>query len=271
MTATSTRQPTAFCSIIARERGLDPIGLVVPRDFFLVAEAPLPWERAPFESADLPPTVAALVRRLTKGGVGTPPIRLRPMLIAPDPRYAAPGHRRVIALHRPTINPNAPFAPSVSLEHGFGRLERREYLVPDEEVGALCEALFLDPAALPRFARWRQATEGCATSSSARTARSMPPARGSAHRSGGTSPRMPMPRVARCGPAHFGAHVCAPTLVDLPEGRYWGFLDHDEASILGERRGDLGRLRGCYRGWTGHDDPWRNAIEREAMLREGWD
>jgi hypothetical protein len=76
-------------------------------------------------------------------------------------------------------------------------------------------------------------------------------------------------RIWRC--SHFGGHRFAPTMLDVPDGRYWGFLDDDNLETILHRRGSLESIRGCYRGWAGYDHPSEQLLEREALVREGWD
>jgi hypothetical protein len=271
---TATRRPaTAFCSVLARERGLDPIGLAFPGDYYLLVEAPLPWGYDVFATADLPQEVPELVEGLIRAGYPDRWVKLRPILIAPDPAYSVPGHRRVIYLRRPAASATDPFAPVPDDAPPFARFLKREWVVPEAEAGPLCSALFRDPDALPRFDRWLQdtahvrdllvCTHGAIDAACARFGAPLwRRLRRYADASGGTL------RAWRC--THFGAHVCAPTLIDLPEGRYWGFIEEEETRLLAERRGDLARLRPCYRGWSGLRSPWLQVAEREAMLREGW-
>jgi len=75
-------------------------------------------------------------------------------------------------------------------------------------------------------------------------------------------------RAWRC--SHFGGHKFAPTLVDLPEGRYWGHLEPEVVDILVRRQGEISRLRSHYRGWSGLGK-FEQIAERDIWLREGWD
>lgn len=273
MATTSQRPATAFCNVLARERGLDPIGLAAARDYYLIVEAPLPWGYDVYATADLPPEIPELVRVLIREGYPNRWVKLRPLLIAPDPAYSRPGYRRIIYLRRPAASTTDPFAPVPADAPPFARFLKREYLVPEAEAGALCHALFLAPDELPRFDPWLQdtahirdilvCTHGAIDAACARFGAPLwRRLRRYADTSDGTL------RAWRC--THFGAHVCAPTLIDLPNGRFWGFIEEEETRLLVERQGDLARLRGCYRGWSGYESAWLQVAEREALLHEGW-
>jgi hypothetical protein len=80
-------------------------------------------------------------------------------------------------------------------------------------------------------------------------------------------PTSPPLRVWRC--SHFGGHVFAPTLVDLPEGRYWGHLEPEMLDLLVYRNGSVADLRSFYRGWCGLK-PFEQIAEREIWMQEGW-
>ena len=69
--------------------------------------------------------------------------------------------------------------------------------------------------------------------------------------------------------SHFGGHRLAPTLVDWPEGRWWGFLDPTVLPGLVRRDGPVAPLRRCYRGWGGLDY-FGQLVERELLVRFGW-
>ncbi|WP_293165900.1 sucrase ferredoxin [Okeania sp. SIO2C9] len=74
-------------------------------------------------------------------------------------------------------------------------------------------------------------------------------------------------RVWRC--SHFGGHQFAPTLVDLPDGRYWGHLEPEMLDLLVLRNGSVSGLRKFYRGWAGLNS-FAQIAEREMWMQEGW-
>ncbi|NJL57608.1 hypothetical protein HC928_22615 [bacterium] len=74
-------------------------------------------------------------------------------------------------------------------------------------------------------------------------------------------------RVWRC--CHFGGHQFAPTLVDLPEGRFWGHLEPEILDLLVHRQDSVAQLRQYYRGWCGLTK-FEQIAEREIWIQEGW-
>ena len=69
---------------------------------------------------------------------------------------------------------------------------------------------------------------------------------------------------------HFGGHQFAPTLIDMPEGRYWGHLDPDSLERILLRQDPVEQLRPFLRGWAGLGR-FEQMVEREIWMREGWD
>ncbi|MBP5971482.1 sucrase ferredoxin [Brasilonema sp. CT11] len=70
--------------------------------------------------------------------------------------------------------------------------------------------------------------------------------------------------------SHFGGHRFAPTIIDLPEARYYGALDQDSFRSILTRTGDINCLNKVYRGW-GILPTSIQVLERELILQHGWD
>ncbi len=69
--------------------------------------------------------------------------------------------------------------------------------------------------------------------------------------------------------SHIGGHRFAPTLVDLPEGRYYGALTMEDWLALLLHRGSLDRLTRVYRGWSLLPEP-AQIVERSLWQHQGW-
>ena len=70
--------------------------------------------------------------------------------------------------------------------------------------------------------------------------------------------------------SHFGGHRFAPTMIDLPQGRYYGNLDQESLKSILTHTGDIKRFKDIYRGW-GILPRSIQIVERELILRYGWD
>ena len=255
---TPTKQKT-YCNIAARELGLDPVGYAGSFDDAILIETPLPWKRDVFgEAGALPQEAIDLRETWVEQYKRTGQFRHRPLLIAPDELYAVPGCRRVLFYERPG--------------DAFAQFTKREYVVPDEDLGPLLWALFGAKETLPEFEAYRApeadnirdvlvCTHGAVDVACAKFG--YPTFRYMQETFGGDNLRIW--RVT-----HFGGHIFAPTLMDMPTGHYWAYVDEPQAAQIIERSGDVADLHGHYRGWSGLDGGFAQAAERAMWQRVGW-
>jgi len=243
-----------FCSVVSKNNGEDPIGTAGTYDCWLITELPLPWTEAGLLNNPSVQPILELIRGLSLAGQ-----RIRPIAIAPDPEYSSPGYTRVLYYHRPT--------------RLFAQFEKQEYLVPDPEVTSLAIALLKQSEALSRFAAYRQDTSNIrelliCTHGNIDVACSRFGYPIYKTLRGESAPKAEKPfRVWRC--SHFGGHRFAPTLIDLPQGHYWGHLEPSILNLLIRREGDVDGLRRFYRGWSGLNK-LEQVVERDIWMREGW-
>jgi hypothetical protein len=245
-----------YCNALAREKGLDPVGYAGMFDGAIVLEIPLPWPRKVFLDPDkVTPEVVETVQTF----YALPPEqrpRLVPMAIAPDHEYSIPGFRRFIRFNR---------------QPGAAQFERIEYLVPEQHYGKLAQAALIAPERLSEFAPYRVdapetrdlmvCTHGAVDAACAKFGFTL-------YRYLRQNHAGEHLRVWRC--THFGGHVFAPTLIDLPIGQYWAYVETPQADQIASRAGDHHNLRGHYRGWAGLHHRFLQAAEREAFMRVGW-
>lgn len=245
----------SFCNLSARDKGLDPIGYAGACDLFVTFELPLPWPYDLWRSDGMPEEVRRLIE-VWYGDPNTPRPRLRPLAVAPDPVYSSPEHRRVM-VHR---RPSAPFT----------NFAKEEYSLPEAQLGPFIWALLMAPNELPAFEAYREpdrptrdlliCTHGAVDAACAKFG--FPLYRSLRNRA------QDGVRVWRV--THFGGHVFAPTLLELPAGRYWAYLEGEALAQLLARTGDVSGLYGHYRGWSGLDSSFLQAAEREVWRLEGW-
>lgn len=257
----TTSAASRFCSVCARQAGLSPVGYGGEAyTTIIAAELPLPWPAGMFSDPQrMPPEALAVMQHIRDEYQRTHQVQIRPLGIAPDADYSTPGMRRVIGWRRP----DGPFA----------QFERDEYLVPEDQLGPLFFALALAPEHLGDFAAYRQelgdvrdllvCTHGnvdaaCSKFGYPTYAR----LRRIAADSGG--------RLRAWRTTHFGGHIFAPTLIDMPHGSYWAYIEPEIAEWLVQREGDLARLREHYRGWAGLPAPFLQVLERELFVRHSW-
>jgi hypothetical protein len=256
-----TTMDTAYCSVLAREKGLDPVGYGGMADGFVVLEAPLAWPRAVFaEPEKVTPQFIQVLQHYHALPEAERP-RMRPVVVAPDQRYSQPGYRRLML-----------FTREPGLVAGYDRIE---WLAPEADYGRLVWAALVDRDKLAEFDSSRiqrgpndnpvrdvlVCTHGTVDVACAKFG--YPLYKHLADRYASDTLR-----VWRC--SHFGGHVFAPTLIDLPTGHYWAYVEPPQAEQIARRNGDPCDLRSHYRGWSALNHSFLQAAEREAFLREGW-
>lgn len=248
-----------YCNCLAMERGLDPVGHAGSFADSIVIEVPLPWKRdLYYDDKVLPAGARDLLELWNKRYEETGEYNHRPLVIAPDAAYSQEGFRRVMLYTRPAGR--------------IAQFEKVEYLVPKEQLGTLVWSLYEDRAALPQFEPFRIAggerirdilvcTHG--TIDAACSKFGYPLYRHM--RNHWANDQLRVWRVS-----HFGGHVFAPTLMDMPTGHYWAYVENEQAAQIVQRTGDVTKLRGHYRGWAGLDDSFLQTAECTLWQQHGW-
>jgi hypothetical protein len=241
------------------ERGLDPAGSAGDFDDALVVEIPLPWKQTLYyDDSVMPPEMRALRSLWDEryaAGFGYPH---RLVVIAPDQAYSREGYRRVMHYTRP--------------KGLFAHFEKVEYHIPFDQFGALVWSLYEDRAALPTFEPYRVpdadrlrdllvCTHGSIDAACSRFGYPL-------FKHLRTAQANASLRVWRA--SHFGGHVFAPTLIDMPSAHYWAYIEAQQAEHLIRRTGEVALLRGHYRGWAGVPYGFAQAAERELWQTHGW-
>lgn len=253
MPVNETLSDCQFCSIVSKTNGEDPIGSAGTFDHWLIIEMAQPWAKGFFLEHPLLKPIIELIKTLRQ----EQGIWVRPLVIAPDREYSRPDTTRVLYYQRPA--------------RLFAQFEKQEFLLPENQVGTLAKALLTHPDEVSRFESYRQdtsyireiavCTHGNIDVACARFG--YPIYKQLREEYAGETLR-----VWRC--SHFGGHQFAPTLVDLPEGRYWGHIEPDILDLLVRREGSVTGLRPYYRGWAGLTQ-FEQIVERDIWMREGWD
>ncbi|MCG8349716.1 MAG: hypothetical protein MI924_18275 [Chloroflexales bacterium] len=252
-----------FCNTLAQQRGLDPAGYATELTRLVALETPLPWSAASVKH--LPDSYQPIIQRILSAP--DPELLLRQMrlsgmlLIAPEANRRRVGYCRIIVWER--------------VADAFAHYTRTEYLLPEVELGAFGWALTFNPETMPLFEQYRtNADEGVrdflVCTHGARDAACGTfgyPLYRSLKRCA-TDTARGRARVWRS--SHFGGHEFAPTVIEFPAGIYWAYVGTEQAAQIVERTGDIARLHGHYRGWSGLARGFLQVAEREILLREGW-
>ena len=248
-----------FCSLVSKTNGEDPIGTAGTCDYWLIMEVPQPWSQDIFRENSIIKQLISLFQEL----IVKHEVKLRPMLIAPDREYFYPGFTRVLYYYRPAKL--------------FSQFEKQEFVVPEGKATALLTAilnqLIQQPNDLSKFQQYQQQTShirelmvcthaqfdlACGrfgTPLYRRLRKEYAPASNGKLRVWQTT--------------HFGGHQFAPTLVDLPQGCLWGYLEPEVLDLLVNKNGSVSDLRQFYRGWAGLTK-FEQFVEREIWMQLGW-
>lgn len=242
-----------LCSVVSEASGEDLGGYAVPFEHRLLIEVAPPWEGDVGASKHYPEGLwdALMVAWRRGSQVGM-------TALLPDPEYSVEGSTRLIYLSRP----DGPFAA----------YERAEYLLPGEDLVPAVGALFGEPEEASRFEKHRQDTgdvrdlvvcthgrhDACCGKFGYPVYEAL--RREHAEQEG--------LRVWRA--SHLGGHRFAPTLVDYPEGRYWGRLEPWAVEKLVSKDVEFSEMERFYRGWSGLESRFEQIAEREILTREGW-
>ncbi|MCU0497076.1 MAG: sucrase ferredoxin [Anaerolineae bacterium] len=250
-----------YCNVLALEKGLDPVGYANAFDTLILMEARLPWKKEMYmEAGTLPQEVIDLIqvnlKRYQETGIVP---TTRPLVIAPDEEYSREGYRRVILFERQGAC--------------IAQFTRSEYLMPEADMGALIWALAEQRDRVAQFDAFRVevkpavrdllvCTHGTVDAACAKFGYPLYNGLRQHHANDSL-------RVWRV--SHFGGHVFAPTMMDMPTGHYWAYVEAPQSHQIVRQTGDVTALRGHYRGWAGLSNSFMQAAERELWQQYGWD
>jgi hypothetical protein len=246
------------CTELARTLGERPIGSAPTWTRCLVVELPAPWDPKVELSNAFPSELRELIQQLGSEGD-----RLRLQCVLPDPDYSAVGQTRLMLFSRP--------------DGAFVTNDRVEYVVPTELVAQVAAGLLGDGADMAAFASFKEpdspvrdilvCTHGnrdacCGTFG-------VPVYEALRQMAKSNVEREPTVRVWRT--SHTGGHRFAPTLIDMPDGRYWAGVEVDLAGEILRRDGSVAAIASHYRGWAALDTCAEQNAEAAAFARVGWD
>jgi hypothetical protein len=250
----------AYCNLLAIEKGFDPGGHADHYDDAVTIEIPLPWKRTIYEKADpLPQQMIDLMAVWMEEYKTTKRYPHHTLFIASDEDYSREGFRRVMFYNRP--------------DRSITGLDKVEYVVPTDRLGELLWSWYQRRENLSCFEQYRVpesdiirdlmvCTHGTVDAACAKFGYPL-------YRHLRDCYANENLRVWRV--SHFGGHIFAPTLLDMPTGHYWAYVEEAQAQRIVERKGDVGMLYGHYRGWAGLPSGFLQAAERELWQEYGWE
>ena len=231
---TSGKRPRRLCSVVSRAAKEDPAGCGTPFVSYLGMEVAPPWMEDVSESPRFPDGL----RSRRQGSARGRDRQVHGPL--PGPRVLPRGVRQDVV----------PAQATGSLRH----LRKERICGAQERDCAASRGALADRSdGLSRFERYEEDTSCgrvllvCTHSHDACCGKfGYPVYETLRHGYAGASEKQL--RVWRT--SHIGGHRFAPTLIDFPEGRYWGHLEPDALEKLVLRNGPVAELGRFYRGWA---------------------
>ncbi|WP_341525265.1 sucrase ferredoxin [Nostoc sp. UHCC 0302] len=241
---------TFFCSDYSRQTGEDIIGSATNYQTYVLVECPPPWMSEAFNSKWVPRNLRILVEEVKRAKL---PIRF--LLIANDSSHKVDDTTVLI------------YQRQEGLSNGYRKQEFK--LANIEQVAAVVQ-------------KWLSGISSASEVNTSETRDILVCTHGSHDKccakygnpfyfnAIATISDLYLDNVRIWKSSHFGGHRFAPTIIDLPEGRYYGVLEQDSLKAILTRTGDIQCLNKIYRGW-GILPTALQILERELILRHGWD
>lgn len=241
--------PEFFCANESRRKGEDLLGTAAHFASHALIECPAPWAGNAFASPQIPQNLKAAFAEIAKAKVS-----IRPLLIRGEDEGAS-GRTKVLI-----------FRSREGLAKGYAGLEQD--LPSLEGVAALAKGYVsgtstgLVPSTATRdlLVCTHGSNDKCCGTFGYPFYRELLSTVAALGLTG--------VRVWQC--SHLGGHRFAPTIIDFPQGRYYGALDRNSLISLLTRVGDIGVFEKVYRGWARLPTP-AQILERELILRHGWE
>ncbi|HEY9828341.1 MAG TPA: sucrase ferredoxin [Stenomitos sp.] len=240
-----------FCAEQSLQSGLDIIGNADDHRLYIVIECPPPWAFRPFESRGIPETLRALQRELD---AEYDRFETQFLLIHSEYERLEQG-RRIMLFYKPQGLATA-YKKQVYLVE---ELDAVAPLVGQYLRGEVVQAQHIDDCTRDFLVCTHGSRDRCC----ARFGKPI------YHAARQIVAERALPNLRIWEASHIGGHRFAPTAIDFPEGRYYGYLDTESLADLLTRR-DTSFLNHCYRG-SGLL-PWAvQILEKELFLSCGWD
>lgn len=239
-----------FCADNSRKQGEELIGTATNNQTYILIECPQPWMSSAFHSKWVPENLSVLVKECNKAKL---PIRF--LLIANNMSHKVDSTTLLI----------------YDINKGLGSgYSKREFKLENIEQAATTIKKWLKGKNSKYEVKtdinrdFLVCTHGSHDKCCARYGKQF-----YFHASNKIS-EIGLKNVRIWKSSHFGGHRFAPTMIDLPDGRYYGKLDLESFQTILTRSGDIGNLIQVYRGWGFLPRPIQ-VLEKELMLIHGWE
>ncbi|MGD1942899.1 MAG: sucrase ferredoxin [Leptolyngbyaceae cyanobacterium] len=253
-------------SIVSTTPSAALIGTAVPAETFVLLEVPPPWDKPALLSTGVPESLRQVIKPLLDL-----PARVRVHLIANEQTPTQTQRRILIFQQERRLSPHQGHAAF------SGRLSR-QYAAWETQVAAPAE---MAPALDSFFNRrsqgessdlWRRCEQRHLMVCTHASHNECCGAYGYPFYQAAIAQIQELGLMQLVQPwqiTHIGGHRFAPTLIDFPQGRYYGNLNEVSLSALLQLQGDVAPLLAAYRGWSALPKPLQ-ILETELLHQYGW-
>lgn len=240
------------CSAASLAVGESTIGTAPSYQAYVMIETPVPWQPEVSDSMHFPAVWRDALNRIS---TQVPGVRLQGILPQDD---FSPDRARVLFFHQDA--------------GATAQFHKTEFLIDPEKLPALLLAWFISPEERADFDRYRVTalahrdffvcTHGVRDACCGRLGYPIFEVLRQRFEDDANV------RVWRT--THLGGHRFAPTLLDMPEGRYWGRVEPAALDAIISRQGPVESVRPYLRGWAALAEPVLQIAEAEVLMRHGW-
>jgi len=245
------------CSELSRLLEEDPIGTAPMWTKCIVIELPPPWSAKIEESKHFDESITNYINELNETEH-----KIRLQCILPDEQYSTPGMRRVMLF---TKDPEFLLAT-----------HRLEYLIPEASLPDLCISILKNPQQAEKYKKFKQDVPSmkdiliCTHGNRDRCCGSIAVPLYNQLRRKYTQLNELMDSIRIWRTSHTGGHRFAPTVIDLPQGRYWAYVDEMNIDSIIHNSGQISNLNKNYRGCSLVSSVQEQNAEKELLFDLGW-
>lgn len=240
-----------FCSESSRQAGEDIIGSGTNYQTYILIESPTTWAPEAFDSSSIPENLKNLIAEVKQAKI---PVRF--LLISSNQSKHTNQRKILIYEQNQEEFSNGYIKQEVDVENiSQAAVAIRKYLLGDS---LNCESEISETRDI-LICTHGSHDKCCAKYGNLFYTQAL-----------ATVSHLNLSNVRIWKSSHFGGHRFAPTMIDFPEGRYYGVVDQESLKSILTRTGDINCLNKVYRGW-GILPTAIQVMERELILRYGWD
>ena len=245
------------CSEFSKLLEENPIGTAPIWNQCIVIELPHPWSAKIEESKYFDESIFAYINKLNLSGRS---IRLQ--CILPDQEYSKPNMRRVMLFSK-----NSKSTMSTT---------RTEYLIPERSLKDLCVFLLTENQQEKKYSEYKQHNDSirdilvCTHGNRDRCCGSIAAPLFKNLRNQYPNPANESKYVRFWRTSHTGGHRFAPTIIDLPQARYWAYMDETSIASILEKHEPITSLDENYRGCALLTSVEEQNVEKKLLFEMGW-